>query len=88
MVLILIALLPNLVEEVLRIESPVQAHFRVATRDTELDGVKIPAGAGVGVVYGCCNLIWGPATPAGSAVPPMPCGAIWISSKSSEWTTC
>ena len=49
------ALLPNLVEEVLRIESPVQAHFRVATRDTELDGVKIPAGAGVGVVYGCCN---------------------------------
>ncbi|TNF89217.1 MAG: cytochrome P450, partial [Gammaproteobacteria bacterium] len=48
-------LIPNLVEEVLRIESPVQAHFRAATRDTELDGVPIPAGAGVGVIFGCCN---------------------------------
>jgi cytochrome P450 len=48
-------LIPNLVEEVLRIESPVQAHFRAATRDTELDGVSIPAGVGVGVIFGCCN---------------------------------
>ncbi len=48
-------LIPNLVEEVLRIESPVQAHFRAATRDAELDGVPIPAGAGVGVIFGCCN---------------------------------
>jgi cytochrome P450 len=48
-------LIPNLVEEVLRMESPVQAHFRTATRDTELEGVHIPEGTGVGVVYGCCN---------------------------------
>lgn len=49
------ALIPNLVEEVLRAESPVQTHFRVATRDTELDGIAVPAGMGVGLMYGCCN---------------------------------
>jgi cytochrome P450 len=49
------SLIPNLVEEVLRLESPVQAHFRVAARDTELEGVAIPEGAGVGVLFGCCN---------------------------------
>jgi cytochrome P450 len=49
------ALIPNLVEEVLRAESPVQAHFRYATCDTTLGGVAIPEGAGVGVLYGCAN---------------------------------
>ncbi|MGE0668910.1 MAG: cytochrome P450 [Sphingomonadales bacterium] len=49
------SLIPNLVEEVLRVEAPVQAHFRVAARDTELEGVAIPEGAGVGVVFGCAN---------------------------------
>lgn len=49
------SLIPNLVEEVLRAESPVQTHFRSATRDTELGGVRIPEGAGVGVMYGCAN---------------------------------
>ena len=48
-------LIPNLVEEVLRAESPVQAHFRYATKATELNGVQIPEGAGVGVLYGCAN---------------------------------
>lgn len=48
-------LIPNLVEEVLRVESPVQAHFRYATKATELNGVKIPEGAGVGVMYGSAN---------------------------------
>jgi cytochrome P450 len=48
-------LVPNLVEEVLRVESPVQAHFRYATKATELNGVKIPEGAGVGVMYGSAN---------------------------------
>ena len=42
-------------EEVLRVESPVQTHFRYATKATELNGVKIPEGAGVGVMYGCAN---------------------------------
>lgn len=49
------ALIPNLVEEVLRVESPVQTHFRYATKATTLNGVKIPEGAGVGVMYGCAN---------------------------------
>ena len=48
-------LIPNLVEEVLRYESPVQAHFRRAARDTVLDGVPIAAGTGVGVLFGCAN---------------------------------
>ena len=49
------ALIPNLVEEVLRVESPVQTHFRYATKATELNGLQIPEGAGVGVMYGCAN---------------------------------
>ena len=49
------ALVPNLVEEVLRLESPVQCHFRRATRDVVLGGVEIPAGAGVGVIYAAAN---------------------------------
>ena len=48
-------LIPNLVEEVLRVESPVQCHFRRATRDTTLAGVHIPAGSGVGVLYAGAN---------------------------------
>ncbi len=49
------SLIPNLVEEVLRLESPVQCHFRRATCDTTLDGVDIPAGSGVGVLYAAAN---------------------------------
>lgn len=49
------SLVPNLVEEVLRYEAPVQCHFRRATRDTVLHGVAIPAGTGVGVLYGSAN---------------------------------
>jgi len=48
-------LIPNLVEEVLRVESPVQCHFRRATRDTTLGGVEIPAGSGVGVLFAGAN---------------------------------
>lgn len=42
-------------EEALRLESPVQGLFRVATEDTELGGVAIPAGAHVWVVYASGN---------------------------------
>ena len=42
-------------EEALRLESPVQGLFRVATADTELGGVVIPAGAHVWVVYASGN---------------------------------
>ena len=45
----------NFVEEALRMESPVSALFRVTLIDTELGGVKIPAGSRVIVVYGSAN---------------------------------
>jgi cytochrome P450 len=39
------SLIPNAVEELLRLETPVMALRRTATRDTTLGGVAIPAGA-------------------------------------------
>ena len=47
--------LPQCLEEALRLESPVQGLFRVATEDTELGGVAIPQGAHVWVVYASGN---------------------------------
>lgn len=38
-------LTPRFVEELLRLESPVQGQFRRVTADTELGGVRLPAGA-------------------------------------------
>jgi cytochrome P450 len=48
-------LVPALVEEGLRYDSPVQVVFRNATRDTELRGVRIPAGARIAVFLGSAN---------------------------------
>jgi cytochrome P450 len=48
-------LLPNFVEEVLRIESPVQGLMRHVTRDAEVSGTKIPAGSTVLLRYGAAN---------------------------------
>jgi cytochrome P450 len=48
-------LIPNFVEECLRIESPVKGDFRLARRTTELAGVAIPAGTTVMVVNGAAN---------------------------------
>ena len=47
--------IPAVVEESLRLASPSQALYRVATTDTELDGVSIPAGARLVLVYGAAN---------------------------------
>ena len=47
--------LPVLVEEVLRLECPVQGLFRTARTDIELHGVTIPAGAIINVRYGAAN---------------------------------
>jgi cytochrome P450 len=47
--------LPVLVEEALRLESPVQALFRTAAVDIELHGVTIPAGSPVSIRYGAAN---------------------------------
>ncbi|NKY41863.1 cytochrome P450 [Nocardia cerradoensis] len=47
--------LPRCLEEALRLESPIQGLFRIATADTEIGGVPIPAGAQVYVVYASGN---------------------------------
>jgi cytochrome P450 len=47
--------LRTFIEEVVRLESPVQGLFRVATRDLELHGVAIPSGATVNVRYAAAN---------------------------------
>jgi cytochrome P450 len=49
------SLIPNFIEEAMRIESPIQALFRTAKIDTELGGVKIPAGFRVATLYGSAN---------------------------------
>jgi cytochrome P450 len=49
------ALIPALLEETLRLESPFQGHFRRATTDVELGGTKIPAGSVVMLLWGSAN---------------------------------
>jgi cytochrome P450 len=49
------ALIPNFLEEMLRLESPIKAHFRMARRTTTLGGVTIPAGMSVMLVNGAAN---------------------------------
>lgn len=48
--------IPNAVEEFLRVTSPVQGLARTATRDVTIDGVTIPAGRKVMLLYGSANL--------------------------------
>ena len=47
--------LPSFVEEVLRVESPVQGLLREVSADVELHGVTIPAGSPVMLRYGAAN---------------------------------
>jgi cytochrome P450 len=47
--------IPAVVEESLRLASPSQAIYRVTTTDTELDGVPVPGGARLVLVYGAAN---------------------------------
>lgn len=49
------ARVPKFVEESLRLEAPAQGLYRRCTRDFELGGVTIPAGAIVMVMYGAGN---------------------------------
>lgn len=49
------ALLGGAIEEMLRVETPVQALPRIATSKTELHGVTIPAGDEVSLVWGAAN---------------------------------
>jgi cytochrome P450 len=50
-----LALVPNVVEETLRWDSPVQALFRLATTDVEFAGEKIPSGSIVLPVFAAAN---------------------------------
>jgi cytochrome P450 len=47
--------IPDFIEEVLRIESPVKADFRLARRATTIGGVEIPAGTPVMLLNGAAN---------------------------------
>jgi cytochrome P450 len=49
------ALVEPLVEEMLRVEAPVQGMFRVATVDSTVGGVDVPAGSLLWLVYGSAN---------------------------------
>lgn len=49
------ALVPNAVEELLRLTSPVQNLARTATRDVEIGGVSIPEGRKALLCYGSAN---------------------------------
>ncbi len=46
---------PQIIEEILRLESPAQGLFRTATRDVDLGGITIPAGARVMVHFASAN---------------------------------
>ncbi len=48
--------LPILIEEVLRLEGPVQGLFREAACDVTLHGVKIPKGSTINIRYASANL--------------------------------
>ncbi|MET0545073.1 MAG: cytochrome P450 [Caulobacterales bacterium] len=47
--------IPVFIEEVLRLEAPVQMAARIAQRDTEIGGFPIPAGAVIDVRFGAAN---------------------------------
>jgi cytochrome P450 len=49
------SLIPDLVDESLRMESPVKADFRLALKSTEIGGMAIPAGSCVMLMNGAAN---------------------------------
>jgi cytochrome P450 len=46
---------PKMVEEALRLTTPTQGMFRIATKDHELEGVQIPKGARIVIVFASAN---------------------------------
>jgi len=49
------SVLANFIEETLRLESPFYGHFRIAKTDTEIGGVRVPAGARLLVLWSSGN---------------------------------
>lgn len=47
--------IPAFLEETLRMESPVKAHFRMARTTTTIGDVKVPAGTTIMLLPGACN---------------------------------
>jgi len=50
-----LSLIPNAFEEVLRLESPLQSFSRLATSDYDVEGISIPAGSRVVVLFASAN---------------------------------
>jgi cytochrome P450 len=48
-------LIPNAVNEIVRYESPISSFGRLVSKDTEVDGVPVPAGSRVVVSYASAN---------------------------------
>jgi cytochrome P450 len=48
-------LIPNAIEEALRLESPIQSFSRSTTEDTVVAGVDVPAGSRVLILFGAAN---------------------------------
>jgi cytochrome P450 len=48
-------LIPNMVEEALRWDAPVQFLFRITTQDTEIAGVPVPQGNVVSPIFASAN---------------------------------
>jgi cytochrome P450 len=49
------SLIPNFLEETLRIESPIKCHFRLASKTTTIGGVPTPAGTTIMLLPGASN---------------------------------
>jgi cytochrome P450 len=49
------ALIPDAINEVVRLESPLQGFTRLLTHDIQIDGTDLPAGARVLLLYGSAN---------------------------------
>lgn len=49
------SLVPNAINEIVRIESPITGFTRSLTRDHEVDGVRMPAGSRVMMLYASAN---------------------------------
>ncbi len=47
--------IPDFIEEMLRLEPPFHGHFREASKDAELAGVKIPKGSRIMLLWGSGN---------------------------------
>ncbi|MCX2934571.1 cytochrome P450 [Mycobacterium sp. CVI_P3] len=50
-----LSLIPNFLEETLRLESPIKSHFRLAAKSTTIDGVPAKAGTTMMLMPGAAN---------------------------------